>query len=112
MAYINFLPYLQVKINNCQPKTKMLFLQFPSFNIYSTPLFVLAIQGLIFALLLFIRFSKKRNLSDFYLGLILLITCWHQTTYTIGFMGWYDVNPNTKINYFLINQSMALAPLL
>ncbi len=90
----------------------MIFLQFPNFNIYSTPLLVLAIQGLVFAILLFMRFSKKRNLSDFFLGLILLITCWHQTTYTIGFMGWYDSNPNTKINYFLINQSMALAPLL
>ena len=90
----------------------MIFLQFPNFNIYSTPLLVLAIQGLLFAALLFIRFGKKRSISDFFLGLILLITCWHQTTYTIGFMGWYDSNPNTKINYFLINQSMALAPLL
>lgn len=90
----------------------MIFLQFPNFNIYSTPLLVLAIQGLIFAFLLFIRFGKNRNISDLFLVLILLITCWHQTTYTIGFMGWYDAHPNTKVNYFLINQSMALAPLL
>jgi len=51
----------------------MIFLQFPNFNIYSTPLLVLALQGLIFAFLFFIRFSKTRKLSDLYLGLILLI---------------------------------------
>jgi len=90
----------------------MIFLQFPSFNIHSIPLFVLAIQGLVFSILLLFRFFKKRNLTDLFLGLILLITCWHQTTYTIGFMAWYDTFRNTKINYFLISQSLALAPLL
>jgi AraC-like DNA-binding protein len=85
---------------------------FPEFNIYSTTLLVLSIQGLIFSLLLFVRYRKKKNPADLLLGLILLITCYHQTSYTIGFMGWYDTYRNTKINYYLVNLSLLLAPLL
>ncbi|WP_461302435.1 helix-turn-helix domain-containing protein [Aureisphaera sp.] len=43
---------------------------------------------------------------------ILLITCYHRTTYTIGFMDWYDTYRNTKINYYLINMGLVFAPLL
>jgi len=85
---------------------------FPTFDIYSTPLLLLSIQGLVFSLLLFDRFRRKKNTSGFLLGLILLITCYHQTSYTIGFMGWYDTFRNTKINYYLINFSLLLAPLI
>ena len=90
----------------------MIFLSFPDFNIHSSPLLILVLQGLIFVVLLLIRYFKNRELSDLLLALVVLITCWHQTCYTIGFMGWYDENRTTKINYFLINQSLALAPLL
>ncbi len=85
---------------------------FPDFNAYSTPLLILALQGLIFAILLLVRFYKKNNFSDLFLGLILLLTCYSQTCYTIGFMGWYDTFRNTKINYFLYNIALALAPLI
>lgn len=85
---------------------------FPDFNFYSTPLLTLLLQGLIFCGLLFYRFYQKNGTSDLFLGLILLITCYHQTTYTIGFMGWYDTFRNTKINYYLVNLSLALAPLI
>lgn len=85
---------------------------FPEYNIHSTPLLILAIQGLVFALLLLFRYSRHRNISDLFLGLVLLITVWHQTTYTIGFMRWYDTYRNTKINYFLIDLSFFLAPLI
>jgi len=85
---------------------------FPEYNIHSTPLLILAIQGLIFAILLLVRYSKLRNITDLFLGLILLITVWHQTGYTIGFMNWYDTYRNTKINYFLVSLSFFLAPFI
>ncbi len=89
-----------------------MLLLFPDFNIHSTPLLFLSIQGLIFALLLCYRYLKKRNISDLFLFLILLITCYSQTCYTIGFMGWYDTFRNTKVNYWLIPMSVALLPLI
>ncbi|MDT0557472.1 AraC family transcriptional regulator [Ichthyenterobacterium sp. W332] len=85
---------------------------FPDFNLYSTPLLVLVIQGLIFAFLLLYRYNDKRNPSDLYLGLILLLTCYSQTCYTVGFMGWYNEFRTTKINYFLYNIGIALAPMI
>ena len=88
------------------------FLSFPDFNLYSTPLLILVVQGLIFVALLFARYFKKKNISDLFLGLILLIICYEQTCYTVGFMGWYNVFRNTKINYFLIPMGVAIAPLI
>ena len=85
---------------------------FPNFNIYSTPLLILTLQGLIFAVLLLRRYLKKNNSSDLFLFFILAITCYQQTCYTVGFMGWYDTFRNTKINYFLIPLSIAIAPLI
>ena len=89
-----------------------MFLSFPDFNIYSTPLLILVVQGLVFVGLLFARYIKKKNISDLFLALILLIVCYQQTCYTVGFMGWYTVFRNTKINYFLIPLGIAIAPLI
>ena len=85
---------------------------FPQFNIYSTPLLILGLQGAILCILLFRRYLKKRAFPDILLAAILLILCYHRTTYTIGFMGWYDTYSNTKINYFLIAMSLLMAPLI
>jgi AraC-like DNA-binding protein len=88
------------------------FFLFPDFNIYSTPLLILVFQGLIFVALLFSRYFKKRNISDLFLAIILLIICYEQICYTVGFMGWYNTYKNTKINYFLIPLGIAIAPLI
>ncbi len=85
---------------------------FPDFNIFSTPLLVLVGQGIIFGILLLQRFVKKRKISDLFLALLVLITCYHRTTYTIGFMDWYDTYRNTKINYWLIYLGLGLGPLI
>lgn len=85
---------------------------FPDFNRYSLPLLIFVLQSLIFVVLLFSRYLKKRSLSDLFLALILLLTCYSQICYTVGFMGWYNVYRTTKINYFLINIGIALAPLI
>lgn len=89
-----------------------LLLAFPDFNIHSTPLLLLVIQGLIFVALLLIRYSRKRILSDLFLATILLVVCYEQICYTVGFMGWYNDFRNTKINYWLIPLSTAIAPLI
>lgn len=85
---------------------------FPDFNIYSTTLLFLSLQGVIFTILLFRRYLNTRNSSDVFLALILFITCYHQTSYIIGFLGWYDTFKSTKINYYLVPLSLALAPLI
>ena len=85
---------------------------FPNFNMYSTPLLLLVIQGLVLVSLLFWRYGKKRNPSDLFLGLLLLVVCYQQICYTVGFMAWYDTFRNTKINYWLIPMSVAIAPLI
>ncbi len=89
-----------------------MFLSFPSFNLFSTPLLVLVSQGIIFGLLLLQKFKQKKKYSFLFLSLLVLITCYHRTTYTIGFMDWYDTYRNTKINYWLINFSLAIGPLI
>ncbi len=89
-----------------------MFLTFPNFNLYSTPLLILVVQGLIFAFLLLRRYLAQKYVADLLLGLLLLITAYHRTTYTIGFMDWYDTFRNTKVNYYLVNLGLAVGPLI
>ncbi len=85
---------------------------FPTFSWYSTPLAILYVCGLVFSALLFTRYFRKKNISDFLLGGVLLLHTYELTTYTIGFMAWYDNYPNTKINYFLISSFLIIGPLI
>ena len=94
------------------PNASPMLLAFPEFNLYGTPLLILVIQGLIFGLLLVYRYYRQHHLSDLLLGLLVLITCYHRTTYTIGFMGWYDTYRTTKINYWLIPLTLSFGPLI
>ena len=89
-----------------------MYLVFPNFNIFSTPLLILVLQGFIFALLLLKRYFSKQHISDLFLSLLLIITGYHTTTYIIGFMDWYDTYQNTKVNYWLINFLPAVGPLI
>ncbi|WP_299436150.1 helix-turn-helix domain-containing protein [uncultured Aquimarina sp.] len=87
-------------------------LEFPSFNLYSTPLLLLVLQAFVFAFLLLGRYFKKKYVSALILAILIFITGYHRTTYTIGFMDWYDTYRTTKINYWLIALSLATGPLL
>jgi len=91
---------------------QILFLEFPSFNLYSTPLLLLVLQAYVFAVLLLMRYFNQKYLPALLLALLIFITGYHRTTYTIGFMEWYDTYRNTKINYWLIALSLAVGPLL
>lgn len=57
-------------------------------------MFVCILQGAIFALLLFWRWVKKRNLADFWLGALLLLMCSALVTHFVGFAGLYDADQN------------------
>ncbi len=85
---------------------------FPDFNIYSTPLLILVLQGLLLVMMLLNKAWLKKDISSLLLALLLLVTCYHRTTYTIGFMGWYDTFRNTKINYYLIQLTLGIGPLI
>lgn len=89
-----------------------MLLTFPNYNFFSTSLLLLILQGTIFALLLANRFRGGRHISDLFLAILLIITGYHRTTFIIGFMDWYDTFRNTKINYWLINFSLAIGPLI
>ncbi|SHI46922.1 helix-turn-helix domain-containing protein [Aquimarina spongiae] len=91
---------------------QILFFEFPSFNLYSTPLLLLVLQAYVFAVLLLMRYFNQKYLPALLLALLIFITGYHRTTYTIGFMEWYDTYRNTKINYWLIALSLAVGPLL
>lgn len=85
---------------------------FPDYNIYSLPLLILVTQGLVLSLLLYRRYVLDKKVSDVVLATLVLITCYHRTTYTIGFMAWYDTYRTTKINYYLISLVLAVGPLI
>lgn len=90
----------------------ILIFEFPSFNLYSTPLLLLVLQAFIFGFLLLQRYVNKRYIPHLLLAILIFITGYHRTSYTIGFMDWYDTYRNTKINYWLIAFSLAVGPLL
>ena len=85
---------------------------FPDFNLYSTPLLILVLQGVLLAIFLLVKYFKEKNVSHLILGLIMLLVCYQQICYTVGFMGWYNVYKTTKINYWLMPIALALAPLI
>ena len=85
---------------------------FPQFNLYSTPLLILVLQGVIFAFLLFAKFWNTNKMAYLFFGILLLVIAYHQIAYTIGFMGWYDTYQNTKINYALFSLDLAIGPLI
>ena len=87
-------------------------LKFPYFDIYSTPLLLFMLQGAVFAFLLFMRGRRHGRLADYLLGAVVLITCYERTHYAIGFMEWYDTYRNTKVNYFLIDLTLLLGPII
>ena len=90
----------------------MIYLTFPEFNLFSMPLLILVLQGYIFAFLLIGRFLKRNHLADLFLALLLLMQGHHCTSYIIGFMGWYDTYRTTKVNYFLLNFTLLIGPLV
>lgn len=85
---------------------------FPNFNIYSTPLFLLLLQGILFSFLILSKYYQNRSIQYLLLAAFLLLFCIERIHYTVGFMSLYDAYQNTKINYFLFPMTLAFGPLI
>lgn len=85
----------------------------PEINFYnprSIILFFCLLQGTIFAGLLFVRSFRKKTLSDFWLGVLLLVMCSGLITHFIGFANVYD--NNQWLTYFPFELVFAHAPVI
>jgi hypothetical protein len=60
------------------------------FNLYSAPLLIGFLQGVIYAVMLFRRSYREDRLSDRLLAGLLLTGCAYIMQYMLGFGGWYD----------------------
>jgi len=67
-------------------------MQIDFFNPRSILCFIAILQGLIFAAMLFGRFFRGKQKSDFWLGVLLLVLCSALVTPFIGFANVYDLN--------------------
>lgn len=67
-------------------------LELDFFNPRSIIVFICVLQGAIFAALLFSRFFKNKNKSDFWLAALLVFLCFSLITPLIGFANVYDRN--------------------
>lgn len=85
----------------------------PEINFYnprSIILFICLLQGGIFACLLFARSLRKKNLSDFWLGVLLIVMCSSLITHFIGFANVYD--NNQWLSFFPFQIVFAHAPVI
>lgn len=67
-------------------------LELDFFNPRSIVVFICILQGAVFAALLFFRFFKNKNKSDFWLAALLIFFCLSLVTPLIGFANVYDRN--------------------
>lgn len=88
------------------------FLIFPQLNLFSGLLLGLVLLGYGYAALLLRRYLGTRKPPDLFLALLLVAHGFTTTSYIIGFLGWYDTYPTTKVNYLLFNVSFLFGPLL
>jgi AraC-like DNA-binding protein len=82
------------------------------FNGYSGLLLPAFLQGLLFAVLCFIRYGRERHLSDLFLTLLLLFLSIRVAFWMLGFAGWYDLHDGltTFMYYFPFNTLIWVGP--
>ncbi|MDX1909406.1 MAG: helix-turn-helix transcriptional regulator [Bacteroidia bacterium] len=83
------------------------------FNVYSSLLLPLVLQGIIFSLLLCWRSWTEDRLADRLLALILLLLTLRPVNWMLGFAHWYDTKDwhTTFMYYFPWNYFLAYGPL-
>lgn len=85
----------------------------PEINFYnprSIILFICLLQGAIFACLFFVRSFRQKKLSDFWLGILLIVMCSSLLTHFIGFANVYD--NNQWLTFFPFQIVFAHAPVI
>jgi AraC-like DNA-binding protein len=83
-------------------------LELDFFNPRSIIVFVCILQGVIFAALLFFRYSKHKKTADFWLAILLLLLCSTLITPLIGFANVYDRNQWLTYFPFTISYSYGI----
>lgn len=84
------------------------------FNLYSGLLIPFFVQGLLFAIILFVRGKQEERLSDTLLGWLLLLNAIKIAFWMLGFAGWYDTHDaySSFMFYFPFNNVVWMGPLL
>jgi len=84
------------------------------FNLYSGLLIPFFVQGLLFAIILFVRGKREERLSDTLLGWLLLLNAIKIAFWMLGFAGWYDTHDgySSFMFYFPFNNVVWMGPLL
>lgn len=87
------------------------------FHFYSVLLLIGFLQGIVYAILLYIRGFREDKLSDKLLATLLLLVSFHIAQYMLGFAGWYndaDGNGNgwysTFMFYFPFHNVLWIGP--
>ncbi|MEM9985306.1 MAG: hypothetical protein AAF804_09440 [Bacteroidota bacterium] len=83
------------------------------FNLYSSLLLPLVIQGIIFSIILLVRGLREDRLADRLLALLIFLLTLRPMNWMLGFAGWYDSHDafTTFIFYFPWNWFLLLGPL-
>ncbi|MFN0203597.1 MAG: helix-turn-helix domain-containing protein [Bacteroidia bacterium] len=85
-----------------------------SFNFYSSLLLPAFFQGIIFTVLLLIRWLKEKSLKDFWLAVLILLASIRVSYWMLGFAGWYDMHDARTVFmfYFPFSTLIVLGPSL
>jgi len=84
------------------------------FNAFSGPLFPGFLQGIVFAIILFLRARREERISDVFAGLLLLAGSLFVAQWMLGFAGWYDGRDwrTTVMFYVEWKNLLAFGPLI
>ncbi|MEM6343890.1 MAG: AraC family transcriptional regulator [Bacteroidota bacterium] len=84
------------------------------FNIHSSLLLIGFTQGIIFGVLLLLRYARERKLSDLLLGALILLCSFRISQYMLGFAGWYDTRDalTSFMFYFPFHNLFLLGPIV
>ena len=84
------------------------------FNVHSSLLLPLVIQGLVFSIILAWRGWKENRLADKLLAALLFLITTNVANWMLGFAGWYDSHDGytTFMFYFIWSHNFAYGPLV
>ena len=82
------------------------------FNLYSGLLLPAFLQGLLFAVLCYVRYWRERRLPDLFLAALLWLLAIRLAFWMLGFAGWYDRHnwQTTFMYYFPFNTFIWVGP--
>jgi AraC-like DNA-binding protein len=85
-----------------------------SFNIYSSLLVLPFSTGVTYTILLFLKGRKENSLSDYLLGLLILVNTFKIAVWMLGYAGWYDTHDGytSFMFYFPFNNVLLNGPIL